>query len=48
MRLQSRFFRKLFTRQVSKRGGALNCELLGDRVAIGGRATKYLEGDIYL
>ena len=39
---------KLFARQVSKRGGELYCELLGDRVAIGGRTVKYLEGDIYI
>lgn len=39
---------KLFARQVSKRGGELHCELLGERVAIGSKAVKYLEGDIYI
>jgi PhzF family phenazine biosynthesis protein len=39
---------KLFARQVSKRGGELNCELLDNRVAIGGKAVQYLEGDIYI
>jgi PhzF family phenazine biosynthesis protein len=30
--------------QISRRGGELFCELKGDRVAIAGRAVKYLEG----
>ena len=34
-------------RQLSKRGGELFCELLGDRVAIAGSAVTYLEGTIY-
>lgn len=34
--------------QVSARGGELWCELAGDRVAISGRAVRYLEGTIYL
>ncbi len=33
-------------KQVSERGGELQCELDGDRVLIGGRAVKFLEGDI--
>ncbi len=33
-------------RQVSKRGGELLCNLLGDRVEIAGYAKKYLEGEI--
>lgn len=37
---------RLRARQVSARGGELECEDLGDRVAIGGRAVKYLEGTI--
>lgn len=37
---------KLFSRQVSRRGGELMCELLGDRVSIGGKAVKFFEGDI--
>lgn len=37
---------KLFAKQVSKRGGELFCELVGDRVKIGGNATLYLKGEI--
>jgi PhzF family phenazine biosynthesis protein len=37
---------KLFARQISRRGGELWCEDRGARVAIGGRAVKYLEGHI--
>ena len=33
-------------RQVSARGGDLTCELIGDRVHIGGTAVKYLQGSI--
>lgn len=33
-------------KQASDRGGELFCELAGDRVLIGGRAVKYLEGVI--
>jgi predicted PhzF superfamily epimerase YddE/YHI9 len=36
----------LDARQLSRRGGALRCELRGDRVNIGGRAVLYLEGQI--
>lgn len=32
--------------QVSKRGGELRCQLVGDRVKISGKAVKYLEGFI--
>lgn len=39
---------KLFAQQVSKRGGELFCELAGDRVKIGGNATLYLKGEIYV
>ncbi len=39
---------KLLARQVSKRGGELFCELNGDRVRIGGNATLYLKGEIYI
>ena len=39
---------KLFARQVSERGGELFCSLDGDRVKIGGHATLYLKGDIYV
>ena len=39
---------KLFARQLSARGGELFCELAGDRVKIGGNATLYLKGEIYV
>jgi len=39
---------KLFARQVSKRGGELFCELAGDRVKIGGQASLYMKGKIYI
>jgi len=39
---------KLYARQLSKRGGELFCELKGDRVKIGGNATLYLKGEIYI
>lgn len=39
---------KLHARQLSKRGGELFCELAGDRVKIGGNATLYLKGEIYV
>lgn len=39
---------KLFARQVSARGGELYCELAGNRVKIGGNATLYLKGEIYV
>lgn len=39
---------KLRALQVSPRGGELHCELRGDRVAIGGRAVKVLEGTFFL
>jgi len=35
---------RFHAKQVSDRGGELICELAGDRVLIGGRAVKYLEG----
>ncbi len=38
--------KKLFARQVSRRGGELWCEDRGERVTIAGRAVKYLEGSI--
>jgi len=37
---------KLKARQVSKRGGQLQCEWLGDRVKICGYAAKYMQGFI--
>lgn len=33
-------------KQESSRGGELNCEVVGDRVFISGKAIKYLEGKI--
>jgi predicted PhzF superfamily epimerase YddE/YHI9 len=39
---------RLQARQVSARGGELQCEDRGDRVALAGRAVKYLEGWIEL
>ena len=39
---------RLTARQISKRGGELFCELAGDRVKIGGNATLYLEGKIFV
>jgi len=39
---------ELVARQLSRRIGALTCALHGDRVAIGGRAVLYLEGQIEL
>jgi PhzF family phenazine biosynthesis protein len=38
--------KKMFARQISRRGGELWCEDRGDRVGIGGRAVKYLQGQI--
>ena len=38
----------LSARQVSARGGNLACELVGDRVKIGGTAVLYLEGVIHV
>lgn len=38
----------LNARQVSLRGGDLRCEHVGDRVLIGGQATLYLKGKIFL
>jgi predicted PhzF superfamily epimerase YddE/YHI9 len=37
---------ELNARQLSRRGGALTCALMGDRVSIAGRAVLYLEGRI--
>ena len=38
--------KKLFARQLSKRGGELFCEQEGERVRIGGEAVTYLSGEI--
>lgn len=39
---------ELFARQISARSGELFCELIGDRVKIGGNAVLYLKGEIYV
>lgn len=39
---------ELFARQISRRGGELYCELIGDRVKIGGNAVLYMKGEIYV
>ena len=38
--------KKLFARQISQRGGEWWCEQRGARVGIGGRAVRYMEGQI--
>jgi PhzF family phenazine biosynthesis protein len=38
--------KKLFARQLSKRGGELFCEDAGERVHIGGNAMLYLRGEL--
>ena len=38
--------KRLFARQISRRGGELWCEDRGTRVGIGGRAVEYLQGQI--
>jgi PhzF family phenazine biosynthesis protein len=37
---------RLTARQVSARGGELQCELVGDRVRLGGQCVEYLRGEI--
>lgn len=39
---------RLSAKQISARGGKLQCELSGDRILISGKAVKYLEGSIEL
>jgi len=39
---------RLSARQISRRGGDLDCELRGERVRIGGRAVKVLQGEFLL
>ncbi|WBM72711.1 PhzF family phenazine biosynthesis protein [Buttiauxella sp. WJP83] len=39
---------QLLARQVSQRGGDLRCQLVGDRVLIGGKAVTYLVGKVLL
>ena len=40
--------KRLFARQLSKRGGELFCEEQGDRVKIAGKAVKVIEGSLCL
>jgi PhzF family phenazine biosynthesis protein len=39
---------KLYCRQLSPRGGDLQCELRGDRVLMSGRCVLFLKGEIYV
>jgi PhzF family phenazine biosynthesis protein len=36
----------MIAKQLSKRGGTIYCEMLGERVKIGGKAVHYLSGEI--
>jgi len=38
--------KKLRARQLSSRGGEVDCQMKGDRVLIAGRAVKYMQGEI--
>lgn len=38
----------LTARQLSRRGGALGCEVVGDRVVITGTAADYLTGELFV
>ena len=40
--------KKLIAQQLSKRGGILKCEDLGDKVKISGKAKLFFKGEIYL
>jgi PhzF family phenazine biosynthesis protein len=39
---------KLLCKQLSQRGGTLDCELKGDRVMMGGRCVLFMQGEINL
>ena len=39
---------KMLAKQVSQRGGILHCDLIGERVIIGGEAVLFLKGEIDL
>ena len=39
---------ELSAKQISARGGILKCKYLNDRVEIGGQATTYLTGEIFI
>ena len=38
----------MIAKQLSKRGGLIHCSYLGDRVTIGGNATTYMKGELFL
>jgi PhzF family phenazine biosynthesis protein len=38
----------LTARQISTRGGQISCTMLGDRIALAGKAVTYLEGKIFI
>lgn len=38
----------LYAKQLSKRGGILQCKYLGDTVAISGEARLYMQGEIFV
>ncbi|MDG1762917.1 MAG: PhzF family phenazine biosynthesis protein [Flavobacteriaceae bacterium] len=40
--------KKMNALQLSERGGQLDCEAIGDRVRIGGRAKTYMQGHFFL
>jgi len=40
--------RVLTAKQLSERGGVLQCQLLGNRVSIAGNAVTFMEGVLYL
>ena len=39
---------KLTAKQISKRGGVLECELKNNRILIGGKCKTYLKGEIFI
>lgn len=39
---------KLFARQLSKRGGSITCEVVGERVLLSGGAVTFMEAEIYI
>ncbi|MGJ8685863.1 MAG: PhzF family phenazine biosynthesis protein [Spongiibacteraceae bacterium] len=39
---------KFVAKQLSQRGGTINCELDGSRVKLSGQCVKYLEGNVWL
>ena len=39
---------KLIAKQISKRGGTLECELQNDRILISGKCKTYLKGEIFI